>query len=73
MRVRSILLVTTLLPVFGSVSMTVSRMPFSLLAFSTVIRALRSPLTSFAQRMPRLITLPERLPFSCAGPVRDPT
>ena len=72
MRRRSMRLVTTLLPVFGSTSVTVSRMPLPLV-FSTVSRALRSPLTSFAQLMPRLIALPERLPASCAGPVRDPT
>lgn len=72
MRCRSMRLVTTLLPVFGSTSVTVNRIP-SPLVFSTVNRALRSPLTSVAQLMPRLIALPERLPASYAGPVRDPT
>lgn len=72
MRRKSIRLVVTRSPVFGSTSITVSRMPSSPF-FSTVICAVRSPLTSFAQRMPRLIALPERLPLSCAGPVRDPT
>jgi hypothetical protein len=61
--------VTTLLPVFGSVS-TVVRRRTLLPIFSIVILALQSPLTSLAQEMASLIALRKRFPFRPAMPVR---
>ena len=65
-RVKLMLLVTTVLPVLGSLS-TVCRRRLPAPRDSIVILAVRSPLMTRAQRTDRLIRLPDCLPERVEG------